>query len=159
MKNSVLARVLETTMACDEDDVTRLYRLLNPTTREEMGIVYNETIGYNPVTYFDKREAEDYFNILMLDAPQSVRASLQNKRDEIVEAVIEHKENLSHDYIISLLNLEIAKVTGWKNKKYPLINIEEEFISVDEDDDDFDISDDEEGDLLDDDGYDSDDFE
>lgn len=136
MNGSVLQRLLAVATCKTEEDEYRLEQLINPSTRSVMGPVYEETLGYNPLTYFDRQEAEGYFKEMIEDAPQSVKVILEEKQEEILESVIEHKENLNREYLITLLNLSFEKITGWKNKKYHNINLQEDFVDVEEVEDD-----------------------
>ena len=137
--SSILEKLLAVATCNSEEDQEKLEQLLDPTTRTEMGPVYEEAIGYNPITYFDRRDTEKYFNSMIEDAPQSIKEVLEEKKEEIIESVLEHKENLNEEYLITLLNLSFEKECGWRNKKYHAVNLEEEFVSfeeLDEDDDD-----------------------
>ena len=145
MKSFTLERILAATCGSedDEESMELLRQMLNPTTKEEMAKVYEEVVGYNPINYFDRCEAAKYFDIMVSDAPTGIKENLIDCKEEILDNVIQHKENLNSDYLITLLNLEMEHTAGWRNKKYPTLTFDEESTDLEDDfdddeDDDFD---------------------
>jgi len=76
--------------ASSEEDYSDLYAVLEPTSSaEEMGEVYENVLGYNPVTYFDVTFISDAIMKGCEALPEKYAAKLIDKKDEIISLTME----------------------------------------------------------------------
>lgn len=103
--------------ASSDEDVDFLIQLMQPTdNQEEMGHVYMDTLGYNPIEYFDRRKLETAYSTIMDVAPDSLKSDLNTVKPGIIEHVIAMKAHLNDDYLLYMLLSEISAETGWTDK-------------------------------------------
>lgn len=103
-----------TASASSEDDVDVLLQIMNPTSdREEMGIVYQEALGYNPVDYFDEMVLRTRFEATALTAPTVIATLLNNSVDNIINSALNHAKNENDMQLSISLALAIEEATGW----------------------------------------------
>jgi len=139
----------KTVHADSEDDLDFLFDLMKPTDdREEMGKIYENSIGYNPLDYFDEKDLRKKFKGILEAAPVSVKSELKDKEDSIISRTIIRKNELLEDHLSILLANEIFTETGWASPSYDdgpsqeaLDNLqgeeeEETLDDIEEDDDD-----------------------
>lgn len=117
---SVIERLLgyinNTVTAASEDDVDQLLLLMSPKDdKEEMGELYSNVLGYNPITHYDRQFIERKFDEMFDIAPVSFHESLVSNRENIINRVMGAKMILDDDYMHYLLALEIANDTGWSD--------------------------------------------
>lgn len=142
LSNSNFMEYLKKTISAEsEEDLEYLYKALRPSNdREEMSEVYKEVLGYNPLTYFDHSDIEELYNEIVEMAPDSLRDSLIEDRNDIIQTTMDRKEKLHGEYLLSLLMLVIKEETGWVPKKYEDVysvrSLMEEFDLPDDLDDD-----------------------
>lgn len=62
--------------------------------RVEMGSIYEESLGYNPITYYDEQEALSYLRYLEKqdNVADEVKEYIKENRHDIAETVIESQE-------------------------------------------------------------------
>lgn len=86
--------------------------LMNPSDdRDEMGEVFMETLGYNPVTHFDYSDTSRMLRELIKSIPEEyadIKADIEYDRDEILDIVVNTKDSAVEDHLACLL----AKVIG-----------------------------------------------
>lgn len=142
--------ITKTVTANSEEDYDYLLLLMSPTDdRDEMGVVYQNTLGYDPITYFDERFLNKSFDELLLEAPSSIKDDLTKERENIIKNVMK-KRNVELDgFLLNLLTKEIYNEVGWV--PYDSSEFGDDFVSEDDDfddDDDIDEFDDEDDDDL-----------
>ncbi len=114
-----LAYVAKTVTADSEEDLTFLYDLLAPSDdREEMGKIYNDTLGYNPIEYFDERFLIKTFDEIIEDAPAEKKTELTNAKESIIKEVMYNKVLQTDEYLLGMLLKAIQEETGWVDPKY-----------------------------------------
>lgn len=117
---NVLLKYINATVTADsEADEALLLEMLRPTEdRVEMGKIYQNVLGYNPIEYFDEKYLERKYDEILETAPESLKGELQEKKDNIINEVMTHKNNLNEDYLLYILTSEIAAETGWSNPDF-----------------------------------------
>ena len=85
----------------DSDDV--LLELLKPEamTREEAHEVYESCLGYDPMTYFDKRDIENYVDQIIAceNITEIARKIVADNRNDIIEKAVE-KATENHQFVL-----------------------------------------------------------
>lgn len=72
-----------------DTDEKAVLKLLNPTPdRVEMGEVYLDTLGYDPITYFDEYETRQKLAEIVNKLPVKFRSEIQNHYDDIINDAI-----------------------------------------------------------------------
>lgn len=116
-----LKKILATVSASNEDDINELMELMNPTDRESMGKRYEESIGYNPITYFDKMEMEEIFEeICVEDIPISKSNEIRKIKDQIIDSAMSKRIASNRAVLSYIIASEIASMI-----EYP--QLEKEF--------------------------------
>lgn len=134
----LLDYINRTANANSEEDLDFLLELMRPTSRNEMSEIYVQTLGYNPITYFDEKYLYSIYDDIAATAPDSVQNQLRSKKDEIISKVMDLDANIKEDYLKSLLFQEIEEETGWKvTGRGIYISREEPHSAVEEDDEDY----------------------
>ena len=144
----LLDYINRTANANSEEDLDFLLELMRPTSRNEMSEIYVQTLGYNPITYFDEKYLYGIYDDIAATAPDSVQTQLRSKKDEIISKVMDIDANIKEEYLKSLLLQEIEAETGWNSGESTEVRvIHSSDITDDEDyydDDDGNTGDDEE---------------
>lgn len=90
--NSEISKFIECITDTSEENVLKL---LNPTDdRKEMGEIYESTLGYNPITYFDETVIRQKLIRFAETLPTQSRALLQDSYDDIVKLTLEDLESI-----------------------------------------------------------------
>lgn len=144
--------LMRTVTAESERDVDYLLKLMNPSDdRTEMGEVYDKTLGYNPINYFDEQYLKKAYDKILESAPDSLKWKLQNRKEDIIEKVLTLKLSTIDEFLYKTLIRVIEEETGWsdadlENLSPTIDNFdleeEDEEELFDEDADDFDDDDD-----------------
>lgn len=86
---ATLQNLLDIVTANSEDVIDNFLDLMRPDdfTREEMGVIYEDTVGYDPISYYDKKDMRDYADQIAENptTPQEVVDYIKESRDELVE--------------------------------------------------------------------------
>lgn len=122
---ALLNYINATVNAHSENDMEPLLSLLRPTEdREQMGAIYEQTLGYNPISFFDIKYLEKKFDEIVETAPEDLKDELRDKKEAIIHQVMLHKDNLNDEYLLYLLVSEIASESGWTNPNFKVdINV------------------------------------
>ena len=154
----LMAYITTTASASSEEDINKLLLMMAPSdSKGEMGEIYSEVLGYNPISYFDRQYLEKQYDELLTIAPSTYYDDLIVKRPEIIDRVMTVKNVVDDDYITHLLVTEIANNVGWNDPDLLpnlMHRIHEELEScggfeVDMDIEDFDEMDDDDDDEID----------
>lgn len=103
----------------EKDAEEYLEKVLNPTTRNEMGEVYTRVMGYDPLTHFDRKEIVELLNDFIADNPQYAEGEYKLDIDEIADMAVayinEHRHDDQADAIISVMKIiaPIAAVSAF----------------------------------------------
>lgn len=86
-----LKEVLDICNATEDEGYENLFKIMEPSDeRDEMGSIYEEALGYNPITYFDVKDIEK----LIEDVESNdVREMINEHKDEIIETALEMKQD------------------------------------------------------------------
>lgn len=96
------------------DDILKMADPGNYESRDEMEDHFEECLGYNPLTYFDRKFIEQQFDEVIVNAPYSVRDQLRSKHDEIIERTLECIDDVN-DTILRKVFIDVIKDTiGWQ---------------------------------------------
>lgn len=85
-----LDEFIATVTSTSEEDVDKVLKLLNPTSENEMGEVYEATLGYNPITYFDEKAVAATLDKIIDAAPNKAGQILTDKKEEVVANTIKY---------------------------------------------------------------------
>ena len=137
----------KTVHAESEEDLDFIFGILNPTdSKEEMGKVYEDSLGYNPLDFFDKKTLSKKFDEFLTDAPSSIQSELKEKRNGILDRSLLQRDRDEDAHLSMILASEIYAETGWSAPGFyfmdSLSEEDEEVVDDDEDDDEFDKEDD-----------------
>lgn len=106
--------ITKMTTASSEEDLDYLLLLMAPSDdRDEMGEVYQNTLGYDPINYFDEKYITKSFEDIMENAPISIKESLLAEKDKIIGKVIDKKKLEIDSMLLNILVKEIFEETGW----------------------------------------------
>ena len=159
---SLLEYITLSATANSEEDQAFLMTLLSPSSdRTEMGMIYNNLLGYNPVSYFDEQDLSRIYDGI-LDSEKFKKASVKVKeflandknKNTIIERTLSLLEDDREDYLVDLLIDTIKDETDWSYDPYEGDDVEsfdvdececEDDISEEEDDSE-DDDDEEDGD-------------
>ena len=116
-----MSKLLDYMVRCSnatyDDAVDDLLRMADPTnydSQDEMEDHFEECLGYNPLTYFDKKFIEEQFDEVIASAPYSVRDQLRTKHDEIIDRTLECIDDVN-DTVIRKVFIDVIKdTTGWQ---------------------------------------------
>jgi hypothetical protein len=114
-KHGTLLNYIEATAsASSEEDVNKLLQLMSPTNdREEMGTMYEESLGYNPITHFDKEDIRGMLNNCTHTAPASVVNAIKEKEEYLIsETLSVYNKDHSVRLAKSLCSV-LHDTTGW----------------------------------------------
>lgn len=127
-----------------------LLKLFNPAeSREDMGKVYNDVLGYNPINHFDREELKELLDMAlnaMADEHPSAAENVAKHRGVIVDRALEAFENDRTDTFRTILARE-AQPYAEDVSVYSYFGVDTpDYAVVDDDDEDVDPIGDYEGD-------------
>ena len=107
-----LKEVLDICNASGEEGYDNLFKIMEPTDeRDEMGPIYEEALGYNPITYYDVKDIEKLIDDVESD---TVREMINEHKDEIIDTVLEmRRDSLVDDFgnaVTLILGIDEFKV-------------------------------------------------
>ena len=112
-----LNEIIAIVNANSEEDVSDLLTLMSPgnTPKEEIQETFEEVIGYDPLSYFDKKELGEKLDSMIEDreTPEDVAEDLADQKDEIVDAAYEIFDDSKSDYLDKALNEAIEEKVGY----------------------------------------------
>lgn len=113
---SKLNDILAIVSANSEESIDDFLTLLSPevSSKEEIRQTFEDTIGYDPVSYFDKKEIKEKINnLLEEDIPDEVSDYLTSDTEEVVNDVYEVFDENKSQYLDEALNTTVYENTGW----------------------------------------------
>ena len=112
-----LNEIIAIVNANSEEDVSDLLTLMSPdnTPKEEIQETFEEVIGYDPLSYFDKKELGEKLDSMIEnhETPEDVEEDLADQKDEIVDAAYEIFDDSKSDYLDEALNEAIEEKVGY----------------------------------------------
>ena len=131
-----LKEVLDICNANGEEGLETLFRIMEPEDdRDEMGTVFEDTIGYNPITYYDEKDIDALIEDV---TEESIREMIKERHDEIVEETLKnHRESIVDDFanaVITVLGIESVQIGDYCTSN--LVKNDEEYDAEDLEEDD-----------------------
>ena len=114
--NSKLNDLLAIVTANSEENVDDFLTLLSPdtTSREEIQQTFEDTLGYDPTSYFDKKDIrEKVDDILDGDIPEHVQDYIASDKDAVVDEAFDKFDENRSDYLDEALNTVLMDNTDW----------------------------------------------
>lgn len=134
-----LTEILDIVSASGEESDSLLADLLKPEdmTREQAQEVFEEAIGYDPTTYFDKKDIKQCVDDLIEDKsiPEEVSSSISKDKDEIVDVAFQIFDESREAHVSDAVSEAVHESLGFD--LYSSDNDEDEY----EEDDDYDDED------------------
>lgn len=106
--NPVITAFVECITDTSEEKVLKLLEPVND--RKEMGEIYKETLGYDPIIYFDEKDIRQKLVDIVNGMSATARSKVQNHYDEIVEATLIGLDETRMENIESVLNAAIRNI-------------------------------------------------
>lgn len=108
-----LQMIISAATASSEEDLAPLFRILNPTNdRDEMGEIYTDTLGYNPITHFDRQDLVRIYHEIVEDAPGEISEILSERESEIIDLSLSLFDSNRTDLLQAQLEEVIYAETG-----------------------------------------------
>lgn len=116
---TLLDYISNSSTANSEEDMSYLLTLMQPTdNRIEMGQVYTNLLGYDPITYFDEKYVHKAYETILMRAPGNVKRLLTEKKEELITETMTRFESTREEYLLNLLMKVIMDETGWTDPDY-----------------------------------------
>ena len=113
---SKLQEILDIVNATEESSYNDLLDLLKPEVhnRYEAGEVFEVCIGYDPISYYDKKEIVEKVKTLdTSNMPEGVASVFNDKVDRISEFAHEYFDNRRPEFMDEVIAEAVSDVTGW----------------------------------------------
>ena len=138
MSNTRLEQILDIVNANSEEAVDDLLTLLHPEdhTKEEIQESYEEVVGYDPTSYFDKQEIDEIICSIRDDVgtPSDVVEYITHEKEELIKESYEHFESDKLEHLSDAVNKVLKDKFGWSNLEDDIEDLE---LDDDAEDDDF----------------------
>ena len=116
---SRLNDILDIVSASGEESDEVLMDLLRPDrmTREEAQIAFDDALGYDPTTYFDKRDIEDHVKSFIVDAaiPENISTIVADDKTTIVDDAFEIFDANRETYLRDSVVEAVYQNTGYNS--------------------------------------------
>lgn len=133
---------LTTTATADSEQSVQenLLKLFNPaSTREDMGKIYNDVLGYNPINHFDREELRDLLDMALnaiADEHPDTADEISKHRGVIVDRALESFEADRTETFRTILAREAQSYAGDVSVFHYFGVDEPDYAAIEEDDDD-----------------------
>jgi len=101
-------------LSADDDFDDALTELLKPETlrREESQEMFETFLGYDPITYYDRKDIEFYIDEVIGNkaVPENVSKLVEEHRNELIEKAFDKLEEVRDDHIMDVTYDTIASV-------------------------------------------------
>ena len=118
---SRLQEILDIVNATEESSYDDLAELLKPEAldRDSAGEIYSATLGYDPTSYFDKKEIADKVHTLATesDIPEDVSTTILDDEEDITETAYGKFDERRSDFMDEVIEETIAEKTGWSENE------------------------------------------
>ena len=115
---SRLSDILDIVSASGENSDDVLLELLQPEkmTREEAQVVFDDSIGYDPTTYFDKRDIAEHVEALIVDdlTPANISTLVAEDKSNIVDSAFDKFDESRQEYLADAVAEAVYDATGWE---------------------------------------------
>ena len=90
-KNKYLEFIQKAATADSESDIDNLFTVFTPEgkSRSQMGEVYEDVLGYNPITHFDVEELSGVIASILDDADPDFISAIKPKRNALISRAME----------------------------------------------------------------------
>lgn len=114
---SRLNEILTIVTANSEEDVDDLISLLTPDSCDagELGETFESVIGYDPISYYDKKRLESLIDDIKDngDTPEDVSEYINSSKEELVNDAYDDFDDHRDEYLEQSLNRVIEDKTGF----------------------------------------------
>lgn len=113
---SRLKEIIDIVTATEENSFDDLVELLKPEDldRYSAGEVYESCLGYNPTSYFDKREITEKVKSLdTSNMPEGVASIVIDESDRISDFAYEIFDERRSEFMDEAIDAAVSEVTGW----------------------------------------------
>lgn len=150
--NGTLENVLQILSATSDQSFDDLVDLLKPDeySREEMQETYEETLGYDPTTYYDRRDMQAYAERLAndLNTPNEAVDYIKDQGDALIDEAFDQFNDSREVFLQAAVEQVITDATGVEididlSEDYEDLMDDEDSDDNEEDSEEYDDSDDE----------------
>lgn len=137
-----LEELLDIVTATDPTAADDFLDLLKPEKfdKVEMGSIFDATLGYNPIDYYDKKDISSYIEDILAhpDIPDDIKTFVKDNRDDIIDESYRQFEQDRAMFMHGPVDAYIEECTGTDITKImdPFSDDDEDFDLTDEDEDD-----------------------
>lgn len=126
---SKTAKLLSIISSAKDDDLyeefVQVTEVENIETKKELGELWSDLIGYNPIEYHDRQLLDSAYEAILKFIPEkSMKHQMEDKKDEIIDNVIDNMYQIGETVLINELFKEISKYLP----SFDDINFEKEFL-------------------------------
>lgn len=132
---SRLREIIDIVNATEENAFDDLAEMLKPEDfdRYSAGEVYESCLGYDPVSYFDKKEIDDKVKALDTECmPEGVASIVVDESERIANFAYEVFDDRRSDFMDEAINQAVSDVTGWDRSTYNEEDIDDDMFDEDE---------------------------
>ena len=144
-----LKRVLDIISSSTDEDVDAFLELLKPEdhSREEMQVVYEDTLGYDPTSYYDKEDIKRIATKLEEDdsVDEEIQSFISNSKEDLVDAAYKIFDESRPVFLQAAVEEAVEDATGTSIdvEVYTGVNSEDIDDDYDKEDDDYNEEDEE----------------
>lgn len=113
---SRLQQILDIVNATEESAFDDLTEMLKPgdLDRESAGEVYESCLGYDPTSYFDRREIKDKVQALTTsDMPEGVASIVEDESERISDMAYDIYDERRSEFMDEAIDAAVSDITGW----------------------------------------------
>lgn len=114
--NGTLENVLQIVSATSDQSFEDLADLMRPEdhSREEMQETYEETLGYDPTTYFDRRDMKDIVERIADDpnTPDEALGYIKDQGDDLIDDAFDQFDSSREVFLQAAVEQVIEEATG-----------------------------------------------
>lgn len=140
--SGTLENVLQIVSATSDQSFSDLVDLMKPEdfSREEMQETYEETLGYDPTTYFDRRDIETIVDKIVDDVntPDEALGYIEDQKESIVDDAFEQFDSNREVFLQASVEQVIEEATGVEVNA-DITDDDESDEDEESDDDDYDL--------------------
>lgn len=116
-KMNRLEEILQIVTTNSEEAVDDFLTLLSPekSTKEEIQSTFEDVVGYDPTSYFDKQDIGEILTAIAEDdeTPEETSLYINDNKDEVVQEVYDVFEENKPGYFDDVINGVLEEKTGW----------------------------------------------
>ena len=143
---SQLKNILDIVSASGEESDDVLMDLLKPEkmTREEAQVAFDNALGYDPTTFFDRRDIEEHVESFIADdlTPANISSIVADDKATIVDMAFEKFDDARQEHLATAVSEAVYDATVWD------LSDDEDSESDDDDEEEYDDMDDDEWVLI-----------